>query len=65
MKLGTLKDASRDGRLVVVSRDGKRFLPVGDVCPTMQCLLDNWIWLVVKLMNFFNDLIKTKPWEKR
>jgi len=56
MKLGTLKDASRDGRLVVVSRDGKRFLPVGDVCPTMQCLLDNWDLVSGKVDELFQRL---------
>jgi fumarylacetoacetate (FAA) hydrolase len=42
MKLGTIKDGSRDGKLAVVSRDGKRYLEVGSECMTMQALLDQW-----------------------
>ena len=42
MKLATLKDGSRDGRLVVVSRDLKMCQPVPAIAPTMQAALDNW-----------------------
>ena len=41
MKLATLKDG-RDGRLVVVSSDLKRCLPVDPVAPTLQAALDDW-----------------------
>lgn len=41
MKLASLKDG-RDGRLVVVSTDLTRYLPAGDVAPTMQAALDDW-----------------------
>lgn len=41
MKLASLKDG-RDGRLVVVSRDLKRFVVATDVAPTLQAALDNW-----------------------
>ncbi len=41
MKLASLK-AGRDGRLVVISRDLTRYLPAGDVAPTLQAALDNW-----------------------
>lgn len=42
MKLATLKDGSRDGRLVVVSRDLRRCLAVPDIAATMQYALDHW-----------------------
>jgi len=42
MKLATLKDGSRDGRLVVVSRDLKSCQPVPNIAATMQDALDNW-----------------------
>ena len=42
MKLASLKDGSRDGRLVVVSRDLKMCQPVPNIAPTMQAALDNW-----------------------
>lgn len=42
MKLATLKTSSRDGRLVVVSRDLSRAVAVPDVAETMQAALDDW-----------------------
>ena len=41
MKLATLRDGSRDGRLVVVSRDLSRAAPVPQV-KTLQDALDDW-----------------------
>lgn len=42
MKLGTLKDNSRDGQLVLVSFDNQRYLPAGNEIPTLQHALDHW-----------------------
>ncbi|MCC6472939.1 MAG: fumarylacetoacetate hydrolase family protein [Burkholderiales bacterium] len=42
MKLATLKDGSRDGRLVVVSRDLSRVCPADAIAPTLQRALDDW-----------------------
>ena len=42
MKLATLDNGTRDGRLVVVSRDGTRFLSAQNVAPHMQGALDEW-----------------------
>ncbi|WP_322027949.1 fumarylacetoacetate hydrolase family protein [Burkholderia sp. BCC1977] len=42
MKLATLNDGTRDGRLVVVSRDLRRAVTVEDIAPTMQAALDDW-----------------------
>lgn len=42
MKLATLKTGSRDGRLVLVSRDLTRCLPVPDIAATLQFALDHW-----------------------
>jgi fumarylacetoacetate (FAA) hydrolase len=42
MKLASLKDGSRDGRLVVVSQDLKSCQPVPAIAATMQDALDNW-----------------------
>jgi fumarylacetoacetate (FAA) hydrolase len=41
MKLASLR-GGRDGRLVVVSKDLTRFLPVDDVAATLQAALDDW-----------------------
>jgi fumarylacetoacetate (FAA) hydrolase len=42
MKLATLKDGSRDGALVLVSRDLSRALAVPEIAPTLQAALDAW-----------------------
>jgi fumarylacetoacetate (FAA) hydrolase len=43
MKLATLRDGSRDGRLLVVRRDGAVGVPSPDTWPTLQRALDDWI----------------------
>src|SRR5262245_58468079 len=42
MKLATLRDGSRDGRLLVVRRDGEAAAPTPDRWPTLQRVLDDW-----------------------
>lgn len=42
MKLATLKNGSRDGRLVVVSRDLQRAVDAAGIAPTLQGALDHW-----------------------
>ncbi|MCP8895196.1 fumarylacetoacetate hydrolase family protein [Shinella daejeonensis] len=42
MKLATLKDSTRDGQLVVVSRDLTRCSEVGHIARTLQDALDDW-----------------------
>eukprot|EP01034_Spumella_vulgaris_P014921 gene14921-19065_t len=42
MKLATLKDGSRDGKLAVVSRDLTRCSEVGHIARTLQAALDDW-----------------------
>lgn len=42
MKLATLRDGSRDGRLLVVSRDGTRQVPAEGIARTLQSALDDW-----------------------
>jgi fumarylacetoacetate (FAA) hydrolase len=42
MKLATIRDGTRDGSLVVVSRDLKWAAPIADIAPTMQSALDDW-----------------------
>jgi fumarylacetoacetate (FAA) hydrolase len=42
MKLATLKNGSRDGQLVVVSRDMARALDARSVAPTLQQAIENW-----------------------
>ncbi len=42
MKLASLDDGTRDGRLVVVSRDLTRFTDAAFLVPTLQAALDDW-----------------------
>ncbi|HET6346538.1 MAG TPA: fumarylacetoacetate hydrolase family protein [Myxococcota bacterium] len=42
MKLGTLRDGSRDGQLIVVRRDHRAYCRATDVAPTLQAALDDW-----------------------
>ena len=42
MKLATKRDNTRDGQLVVVSRDLQRYLAAADVSATLQAALDDW-----------------------
>ncbi len=42
MKLATLKDSTRDGRLVVVARDLTRCCDAGHIARTLQAALDDW-----------------------
>ena len=56
MKLATLKDRTRDGRLVVVSRDLTRFTEVGHIARTMQDALDDWAHVAPRLMEVAEGL---------
>ena len=42
MKLATQKSGTRDGTLVVVSRDHSRFAAATDIAPSLQAALDDW-----------------------
>ncbi|ALE16108.1 Fumarylacetoacetase [Altererythrobacter epoxidivorans] len=42
MKLATLNDGTRDGKLVVVSKDLTRYCAASNIAPTLQAALDNW-----------------------
>ena len=42
MKFATYKNGSRDGQLMLVSRDLTRTVAVQDIALTLQHALDNW-----------------------
>ena len=42
MKLATLKSASRDGQLIVVSKDLQRYLLADKIAPTLQYAIEHW-----------------------
>ncbi|MEF3020140.1 fumarylacetoacetate hydrolase family protein [Vibrio mimicus] len=53
MKLATLKNGTRDGQLVVVSRDLTLCVAVPDIAGTLQQALDDWPTLVDKLQDVY------------
>jgi len=60
MKLATLKDGSRDGQLIVVSKDLTKAIAVPDIVSTMQQLLDNWDKYQASLEQVYQDLNNDK-----
>lgn len=42
MKVGTLRDGTRDGSLIVVNRAGDRYVRARHVAPSLQAALDDW-----------------------
>ncbi|MEM6696591.1 MAG: fumarylacetoacetate hydrolase family protein [Pseudomonadota bacterium] len=56
MKLATLNDGTRDGRLVVVSKDLTRCCAAGYIAPTMQAALDDWARVAPELELLATDV---------
>ncbi|MFU8805555.1 MAG: 2-keto-4-pentenoate hydratase, partial [Bradymonadaceae bacterium] len=56
MKLATLRDGTRDGTLIVVRRDGKKYAPASDIAPNLQVALDNWEEAEPKLLRLAEKL---------
>ena len=56
MKLATLNDGTRDGRLLVVSRDGTRAVRADGVAVTLQAALDRWSETEPQLRALFDAL---------
>jgi len=56
MKLATLKDGTRDGTLIVVSRDLKHAIKADDIAPTLQAALDDWDYLSPQLVDRYDAL---------
>jgi fumarylacetoacetate (FAA) hydrolase len=56
MKLATLKNGTRDGKLVVVSKDLTRCTDASFLAPTMQAALDNWAKYSAHLLNLSESL---------
>ena len=56
MKLATLNDGTRDGRLVVVSKDLTRYCAADNIATTMQAALDEWETIAPKLEALYTDV---------
>lgn len=56
MKLATLKNNTRDGQLVVVSKDLTHAVVVSDIAPTLQYALDHWQQCYTELQDCYAQL---------
>ncbi len=56
MKLATLKDGSRDGKLIIVSRDLTRAVSACAIAHTMQAALDDWENSELRLQKLSDEL---------
>jgi fumarylacetoacetate (FAA) hydrolase len=56
MKFATLNNGTRDGELVVVSRDLQRCVAAADIAPTLQAALDDWARCISALSVLANRL---------
>ena len=55
MKLGSLKNDTRDGALCVVARDLKTATVAYDVAPTLQAALDDWDFCAPRLQTLYEQ----------
>lgn len=60
MKLGTLKSSSKDGKLVVVSQDNKKFTPADSIAPDLRTAVENWQKHKKDLENLYKELNEGK-----
>lgn len=56
MKLGTLDNGTRDGQLVVVSKDLRRYIDAASLAPNLQYALDHWDQLESSLQELSQKL---------
>ncbi|MBB2493557.1 fumarylacetoacetate hydrolase family protein [Aquipseudomonas ullengensis] len=56
MKLATLNNGSRDGRLLLVSRDLTRALDAGHIAATLQLAIENWWSVEPELQALYREL---------
>jgi len=56
MKLATLKDGTRDGQLIVVSRDLRTAAIADEIVSTLQRALDDWTFYAPQLMDVYEAL---------
>ena len=59
MKLATLVDTTRDGRLIVVDRAGTRFVDGAHVALNLQAALDDWERVQPALERLYHELCTT------
>ena len=65
MKLGTIKSSSRDGELVVVSKDNQKMTLASHIAPNLRTAVENWSLSQTDLEHLYRDLnsgqVKSQP----
>jgi len=56
VKLATIDNQTRDGRLILVRSDGQKFVDVSDIAPTLQVALDRWDYVAKQLETRASEL---------
>jgi fumarylacetoacetate (FAA) hydrolase len=56
MKLATLNNGTRDGKLIIVSKDNSTYVDASDIASCLQLALDNWKDVESKLLARAKDL---------
>lgn len=56
MKLATLKNGTRDGQLVLVTRDLAFYVDASAIAPTLQAALDNWAVIAPRLQELADEI---------
>jgi fumarylacetoacetate (FAA) hydrolase len=65
MKLATMKAGGRDGSLVVVSRDLRRYQKVPKIAATLQFALDHWDLVADRLQTVYAALNDGSTWDSQ
>jgi len=65
MKLATLKNGTRDGQLVLVTKDLKEYVDASAIAPTMQAALDNWDKVAPRLSELADEIAAGSTIAKR
>jgi fumarylacetoacetate (FAA) hydrolase len=61
MRLASLRDGSRDGKLLVVSRDGQRAIDASAAASSLRAALDDWERTLPSLQQLAAELDKNTP----
>lgn len=65
MKLASLKSSSRDGELVVVSKDNTKYITAQNIAPNLRTALENWTQTKQALEELYKKLNRGEaPFEK-
>ena len=65
MKLATLKNGTRDGQLVLVTKDLGEYVDASAIAPTLQAALDNWDKVAPRLSELADEIAAGSTIAKR